>query len=256
MPTLPRVPVVLSLAGLFLSSRFLYASAPAVALTPTATALQRKDAAAWRLQAASLPLPESGTEVLLDAWINPDADPSTPMTPGAIIREDGWTHVDILAALRFLAEEARDMTLKKSLNAPVGMQEREHMEGIRMDDQNLRLSLEVLASTAVLSRCTDEQQHLAAALAIELLPDRYVVFDWSASDGAIYQVRNLAVKILESLSGQNFGEISIGGGYRTPDWYDQADKNDTQVVQAWKTWWQRYAPLPLSREPKRESKTM
>jgi hypothetical protein len=244
------------LAGLLLSPRFLHASPPVAASAPTAAAPQRKDAAAWRLQAASLPLPESSTEVLSDAWINPDADPSTPMTPGAIIREDGWTHVDTLAALRFLAEEARDMTLKKSLNAPMSMQEHEHMQGIRMDDQNLKLSLEVLASTAVLSRCTDEQQHLAAALAIELLPDRYVVFDWSTSDGAIYQVRNLAVKILESLSGKNFGEISIGGGYQTPDWYDQAAKNDTQVEQAWKTWWQRNAPLPLGQERKPEPKAI
>lgn len=228
----------LSLVGLFLTPTFLRGA------TPENLTTDKRDAAAWRRAAASLAVPQQRTEVLDLQWVQEDATPATPLTPGAALKEDGWKQVDIQAALQFLAEEARDMTLKQSLHAPPAVFEHHHMQGIRVNDQTLRLALEVLASTQVLTRCTDEQSHLAAALAIELLGDPYVAFDWSASDGAVLRVRNLALKMLESLTGKNFGELSIGGGFKPPDWDKEAAREDVKIVDAWQRWWQKSAALP------------
>jgi hypothetical protein len=78
----------------------------------------------------------------------------------------------------------------------------------------------------------------AAGACIALLDDRRVLSDDGVSDGPTVRVRHEAIRLLEALTGNDFGELDREGGWgaRLTD-SDRAE--DPGTVKAWRRWWQR-----------------
>jgi hypothetical protein len=146
---------------------------------------------------------------------------SSPASPSTI---DG--------ALREMENETRHMTEVDS----TAVYDQGHIRGLAALDS----AMDEWTKPNIRARCSDEQAHRAAALAVELLDDRRAFRDDRPVDGGVFQVRQRAIIVLQVLSDQNLGKLVEEGGDQRPSVAALAE--DANTVAAWKQWWRSAAP--------------
>lgn len=188
----------------------------------------------WHDKAMELPAPAANAAAPLPAGVSVNAPARTPV----VLADEDVAAVSIDVALACMAAEARECKQWQKSGSPRG--------GLGWDHRVVR-SLAALTHPKVIQRMSDDQRRLAAALGVELLDDNSAVMDFTARDGARFNVQHYAQRMLEAVAGRTFGDIFMDAGMMAPT----AEKHEesARAHRDWPRWWARAASAEVSTWP-------
>jgi len=105
-------------------------------------------------------------------------------------------------------------------------------------------ALSLLSSPDAFTHCSDEDLAPLLAVSMTRFDDLAAISDTRGGDGVRIDVRHASTAILENLSGQPFGTLSIRTFWEPR--CDQPRRYDPSVILKWETWWNEAQKNPVA----------